>query len=544
MKRALLALLWLLAGAGPAFAQGLHAYPPDVVGVTWNAVGAPTTGCWARNSEIMDTNNDVWICTVAGCPGTWATLGGGGVAGITAAGTISDEWTTNTDGALGTAEDATLWLKAGDGSVLHTLSLLMDTSADLAIFDYAAGGGTWSFLQAVAVTGGLTVATGNIVLSGVGATVDGVDVGALYTSFLAFTSTTAPTLTLNSDAVAGTPETVAIVMKSATGVVVPNVTIEANSSGNVYLYANPAGFDVSPTVVIGQSDDYQGTGADVDAALYWSGHQAGDAVGTKTNAYIALDSATETFVITPPTGGSTSINGGNLALTTGSVTLAALAQVDGRDVSVDGSKLDGIEAGADDVNATSVGNAGGLINTTCAAADTVWGCTANDTAGILTGPQLRAAAGIDGIQRAAAPVWAQPDGADNTATVSQETCAGADCYVLVTIGAASTDYTMCHPFTLDAWAAAFDSSAAATLRYKVTATGKAKLEVYDANDVAGTPCYVSGEGSSASFATLTATAADLSSCTIPTSGFLRVCGRCNGTTADTCFLSTVTSNVE
>lgn len=356
MRRALKLAAALAATSAPslAMAQNIHTYPQAQAATPYAAAGAPTTLCWPEGAMVIDTNNDVFVQTsTSTCPGTWASLGGSGVAGITAAGTTSNEWTTNTDGALGTAEDATLWLKAGDGAVLHTLSLLMDTSADLAIFDYAAGGGTWSFLQAVSVTGGLTVATGDIVLTGVGALVDGVDLGALATSFAAFTTTTAATLTLNSDAVAGTPETVAIVMKSATGVVVPNVTIEANSSGGVYLYANPAGLDVSPTVVIGQSDDYQGTGADVDAALYWSGHQAGDAVGTKTTAYIALDSSSETFVVTPPTGGSTSINGGNLALTTGSITLAPAATVDGLDPSAlaltttgNGASLVGVEDAA------------------------------------------------------------------------------------------------------------------------------------------------------------------------------------------------------
>jgi hypothetical protein len=53
------------------------------------------------------------------------------------------------------------------------------------------------------------------------------------------------------------------------------------------------------------------------------------------------------------TAGDITATAGNVVLTTGNVTLAALATVDGRDVSVDGTKLDGIEtaATADQTNA-------------------------------------------------------------------------------------------------------------------------------------------------------------------------------------------------
>jgi hypothetical protein len=49
------------------------------------AAGAPTTGIHNQYERWMDMNFAVWVCTVAGTPGTWAQftpgIGGGGVDG-------------------------------------------------------------------------------------------------------------------------------------------------------------------------------------------------------------------------------------------------------------------------------------------------------------------------------------------------------------------------------------------------------------------------------------------------------------------------------
>lgn len=39
--------------------------------------GAPTSGTWAVDDEIMNPSGAVWRCTVAGTPGTWVEISGG-----------------------------------------------------------------------------------------------------------------------------------------------------------------------------------------------------------------------------------------------------------------------------------------------------------------------------------------------------------------------------------------------------------------------------------------------------------------------------------
>lgn len=37
----------------------------------------PASGTWRVNEEAVDSTGRVWVCTVAGTPGTWAQVGGG-----------------------------------------------------------------------------------------------------------------------------------------------------------------------------------------------------------------------------------------------------------------------------------------------------------------------------------------------------------------------------------------------------------------------------------------------------------------------------------
>lgn len=36
-----------------------------------SVAGPPTTGAWSRGDDWLDSNNVLWVCTVAGSPGTW-----------------------------------------------------------------------------------------------------------------------------------------------------------------------------------------------------------------------------------------------------------------------------------------------------------------------------------------------------------------------------------------------------------------------------------------------------------------------------------------
>ena len=116
-------------------------------------------------------------------------------------------------------------------------------------------------------------------------------------------------------------------------------------------------------------------------------------------------------------------------------------------------------------------------------------------------------------------------------------CDGADCYRLITIQAATQDYRGCTSLQTPGWTASFDATDAATLRYKVTGTATVSLHFFD-DEADATPCYTSGTGSSATYATITATAANLTGagCTAQVDKLVRVCGQCAGTTADTCFV--------
>lgn len=59
---------WIIAIAGEAQSITPATNPAVVIGT---AVGAPTTGTWAAGIAVLDTNGNLWVCDVAGTPGTW-----------------------------------------------------------------------------------------------------------------------------------------------------------------------------------------------------------------------------------------------------------------------------------------------------------------------------------------------------------------------------------------------------------------------------------------------------------------------------------------
>lgn len=89
------------------------------------ASGAPTTGQFAKGDFVIAEDGNVWICTTAGTPGTWAPilgsprqLPGTGVATRYAGGTASNHPTAGTFavGDFVVAQDGVMWVCTGAGT--------------------------------------------------------------------------------------------------------------------------------------------------------------------------------------------------------------------------------------------------------------------------------------------------------------------------------------------------------------------------------------------------------------------------------------------
>lgn len=97
---------WMVATRVLAGLQGVRAggsynglSPINFRGVR-TVAGAPTTGTWLANDAVIDSSGALWVCTVAGAPGTWVTSAGGGGS---ATATITNTWYQDT-GAVGTGQ--------------------------------------------------------------------------------------------------------------------------------------------------------------------------------------------------------------------------------------------------------------------------------------------------------------------------------------------------------------------------------------------------------------------------------------------------------
>jgi hypothetical protein len=67
-----------------ALGGGVYVAPTGLTGATGasryagaTASGAPTTGTFALGDYVLDQSGELWICTVAGSPGTWQVAGSG-----------------------------------------------------------------------------------------------------------------------------------------------------------------------------------------------------------------------------------------------------------------------------------------------------------------------------------------------------------------------------------------------------------------------------------------------------------------------------------
>lgn len=85
-----------------------------IVGAS-TTTGAPTTGTFAQYDVVLDlTTPALWLCTVAGTPGTWVEIGGAGVTGNVQVFTASGTW--NKPAGVTTAQVTMIAGGGGGGS--------------------------------------------------------------------------------------------------------------------------------------------------------------------------------------------------------------------------------------------------------------------------------------------------------------------------------------------------------------------------------------------------------------------------------------------
>lgn len=438
MKRAILALLVVAAGASQASAQGIvtlpgHTYVPGAFRVlSTGATGCPLTSCFPLSAAPAD--DGTWC--VCDSVGSWVAAGGTG-AGLSASGTVSDSWLVNSDAAAG-AESAGL-----------------------------------------------------------------------------------------------------VLLASVAGTTLP-VTLRAVSTGaavTAHAWVDHPTLDLTASLHIG-APEWLSSVADTDAALYLWGHQSGDGTTTATEASFVVDSSADELIITPPAQGTHFV--GSLHLDT------ALAEVDGRDVSADGAKLDLIESGADVTDAANVAAAGARMDTDCDAADTVLACSADDTPTVLDAAGMRALVGMDGMHRYLGFDSVYDPGAAEGGTMAMPLCDGTDCHQRITLTADTATLAGCRAMPIESWVTNCDETTPVAVEYRVGATGtpEATLVVFD-SVVDASPCYTGSAGTSTTWATLSVSRATLAGagCS-PAEGIGLVCLLCSGDTDETCDARTVLCDLE
>lgn len=100
-------------GSSPGLPIGLPGATAPTRYVGGTASGAPVTGTFAVGDFVIDDTGAVWVCTAAGTPGTWTTVGGAPLARRASTGTAgytlingtgtAITWNTPNDGQLHTA---------------------------------------------------------------------------------------------------------------------------------------------------------------------------------------------------------------------------------------------------------------------------------------------------------------------------------------------------------------------------------------------------------------------------------------------------------
>ena len=138
------------------------------------------------------------------------------------------------------------------------------------------------------------------------------------------------------------------------------------------IYANSAGNTSALTLSAGTKDVFVTQPA--SKAVYEDNSGNISVPGTVDGVHIAtrdgvLTSTTTTANAALPKAGGTM--SGNIVMSSANITMSGTETVDGRDLSTDGTKLDGIEASADVTDATNVNAAGALMNSDLATKGTI-----------------------------------------------------------------------------------------------------------------------------------------------------------------------------
>lgn len=351
---AALAAVALTLGVGSVAAQSIPTY--DANGIRVHS--AQTSGCPATScvEGMLSGSGDGSMCRCTS-GGTWVDLAS--VAVSASSGTDSLSYTINDDAAADTNEDPVLTLAGGDGTALSTVTATLETTSD--VFTFALVGGSFAFSQPLAIAGGLTLdgtaltATAteiNDALDGIGATVTAANLTTLTDGSDATTlhdhdDTLAQSYTVDSDAIAGDDTDASLVLRSADS----GAETSSLFAGSLELIAGPAGSPmlgytltddgtgIDPRLLIGEMAETQ----DVDAYVVLSGGTG----GANEVATLRLDASSDKIILGEATDTISTVAVEQALDVTGDVSVTGT--VNGRDVATDGTKLDGIAAGADDI---------------------------------------------------------------------------------------------------------------------------------------------------------------------------------------------------
>lgn len=525
------------------------------------------TAARAGATAAGDGGSTLYLCDGAGTWNAVASGGGPGVPGISASGTTGPTWTVNTDYSAEDDEDPCAVLRGGDaaapgetgsvflsywcqtnlgdGTVIQQITATDDAAATSPIVSVgefgaatapdsllvlSAGDGTNRMFNIELTTLGavtfgslanivsfafdtITTFSAGLTVNGTTTLNDGVELGATAVDLISFNGVLDTNLLPDASGLrylgSASSEFRVVytrAVQSGTGLL---LTLTGTgglwnlSGGTGTVYSSTGAADSSVQLTLGKSTAFLAD-TDVDATLHFRGHQVGDAVGLATTGLIRLDASQDEMLVEVPSGGALRVGSGDLIMDTGDIQLAALAQVDGRDVSVDGSKLDGIETGADVTDATNVAAAGAVMHsemdgTLYAFPDAVW-----------------------------------EDGADNSVAVSYPSVLNARKVTKYTANTTTQDIATCGEVRLPDTTAGY-ASTAATMGYVISSgTATITLQAYrrGTDTTQGSPCAASSAGSSGTWASVTINAATLAAtCTAAPGTELLVCARFDGSTS-------------
>lgn len=154
------------------------------------AGGAPTTGSHAENELWVDSTGALWVCTVAGSPGTWMAASGAGAVPLSTVTTAGDLIVGTGAGAVGRLGVGAAGTVLGGGATPGWTVLpgtLLATQQVASAHTYSVNVGTLTALDTTNATLSLTVpASGNvdIEVSGYSTITTGASGGSMFMGIL------------------------------------------------------------------------------------------------------------------------------------------------------------------------------------------------------------------------------------------------------------------------------------------------------------------------------------------------------------------------